>query len=236
MGHLLGAVDLGKLDEQRGVVQNEKRQGENQPYGVTRQLITENTYPVGHPYSWSTIGRWRISMRPRSRTSGSGSGRITARQTRGSSVAGDIDPETAKRKVETYFGDIPAGPPSRVTGSGSRNGRAPTADRSTTGCRSPVSTWSGTSRAGGARMRSISIWSATSSPSGRRRVSTSGSSTTTRPRRMPAPMSVCGRSADSFLSTRRCSRARTSRPSRRRSPRSSSDSSGTARPRRSSTG
>ena len=36
MGHLLGAVDQGKLDEQRGVVQNEKRQGENQPYGVTR--------------------------------------------------------------------------------------------------------------------------------------------------------------------------------------------------------
>ena len=56
MGHLLGAVDQGKLDEQRGVVQNEKRQGENQPYGVTRQLITENTYPPGHPYSWSTIG------------------------------------------------------------------------------------------------------------------------------------------------------------------------------------
>ena len=56
MGHLLGAITQEKLDEQRGVVQNEKRQGENQPYGVTRQLLTENTYPKGHPYSWTTIG------------------------------------------------------------------------------------------------------------------------------------------------------------------------------------
>ncbi len=56
MGHLLGAIDEEKLTEQRGVVQNEKRQGENRPYGVTRQLLTENTYPVGHPYSWTTIG------------------------------------------------------------------------------------------------------------------------------------------------------------------------------------
>ena len=40
MGHLLGAIDQKKLDEQRGVVQNEKRQGENQPYGKVDELIT----------------------------------------------------------------------------------------------------------------------------------------------------------------------------------------------------
>ena len=56
MGHLLGAIDQKKLDEQRGVVQNEKRQGENQPYGKVDELITTSTYPVGHPYSWETIG------------------------------------------------------------------------------------------------------------------------------------------------------------------------------------
>ena len=56
MGHLLGVLDQKKLDLQRGVVQNEKRQGENQPYGVTEQILTENTYPVGHPYSWTVIG------------------------------------------------------------------------------------------------------------------------------------------------------------------------------------
>ena len=56
MGHLLGAIDQKKLDEQRGVVQNEKRQRENQPYGKVDNLVATNTYPAGHPYSWTTIG------------------------------------------------------------------------------------------------------------------------------------------------------------------------------------
>src|SRR5208282_1245276 len=56
MGHLLGSIDQTRLDTQRGVVQNEKRQGENQPYGVTEELITKATAPVGHPYSWTVIG------------------------------------------------------------------------------------------------------------------------------------------------------------------------------------
>ena len=111
MGHLLGAIDQTKLDEQRGVVQNEKRQGENGPYGVTRQLITENTYPVGHPYSWTTIGSMEDldaasleDVREWFRTYYGAANAVVV-------VAGDIDPETTKQKVETYFGDIPAGPP-----------------------------------------------------------------------------------------------------------------------------
>ena len=56
MGHLLGAIDQETLDLQRGVVQNEKRQGENQPYGLAEELITKATYPAGHPYSWTVIG------------------------------------------------------------------------------------------------------------------------------------------------------------------------------------
>ena len=56
MGHLLGAIDQKTLDLQRGVVQNEKRQGENQPYGLAYELITKATYPAGHPYSWTVIG------------------------------------------------------------------------------------------------------------------------------------------------------------------------------------
>ena len=47
MGHMLGAIDQEKLDEQRGVVQNEKRQGENEPYGKAFRLMFENTYPEG---------------------------------------------------------------------------------------------------------------------------------------------------------------------------------------------
>src|SRR5512136_2030133 len=56
MGHLLGAVNQARLDEQRGVVQNEKRQGENEPYGRVEELIQTAVYPKGHPYSWTTIG------------------------------------------------------------------------------------------------------------------------------------------------------------------------------------
>ncbi len=111
MGHLLGALDQKTLDLQRGVVQNEKRQGENQPYGVTRQLITQNTYPAGHPYSWTTIGDMAdldaASMKDVQewfKTYYGPSNVVIV-------VAGDIDAKTAKEKVEKYFGDIPAGPP-----------------------------------------------------------------------------------------------------------------------------
>ena len=111
MGHLLGVLDQKKLDLQRGVVQNEKRQGENQPYGVTEEIITENTYPVGHPYSWTVIG----SMKDLDAASMSdvqewfktyyGPNNVTV------VIAGDITPEVAKEKVEKYYGDIPPGPP-----------------------------------------------------------------------------------------------------------------------------
>jgi len=111
MGHLLGSFDQKTLDLQRGVVQNEKRQGENQPYGVTEQLITENTYPAGHPYSWTVIG----SMEDLNAAS-MGDVKEWFKTYYGPSnavlvLAGDIDLHTAKEKVEKYFGDIPAGPP-----------------------------------------------------------------------------------------------------------------------------
>ncbi|MES2106327.1 MAG: pitrilysin family protein [Pseudomonadota bacterium] len=111
MGHLLGVLDQKKLDLQRGVVQNEKRQGENQPYGVTRQLLTENTYPVGHPYSWTVIGSMKdldaASMEDVQEwfKTNYGPNNVTL------VLAGDITPEAARQKVEKYYGDIPAGPP-----------------------------------------------------------------------------------------------------------------------------
>ncbi|TAL43782.1 MAG: insulinase family protein, partial [Chitinophagaceae bacterium] len=111
MGHLVGAIDSAKLNEQRGVVQNEKRQGENQPYGIAWELTTKNTYPAGHPYSWTVIG----SMEDLNAASlddvkewfktyyGPNNAVIV--------VAGDIDANTALEKVKKYFGDIPPGPP-----------------------------------------------------------------------------------------------------------------------------
>mgnify|MGYP001039527592 CR=1 FL=1 len=56
-----GLSSTGVIDLQRGVVQNEKRQRENQPYGLVEQTITENTWPANHPYSWTVIGSMLIA-------------------------------------------------------------------------------------------------------------------------------------------------------------------------------
>ncbi|QJE03197.1 insulinase family protein [Massilia forsythiae] len=111
MGHLLGVLDRKKLDLQRGVVQNEKRQRENQPYGVVDQIVTENTWPRGHPYSWTVIG----SMADLDAASMTDVGAWFKANYGPNNVvlvlAGDIDPATARAKVERYYGDIPPGPP-----------------------------------------------------------------------------------------------------------------------------
>ena len=111
MGHLLGAITQAKLDEQRGVVQNEKRQGENEPYGKVWDFLTPRLYPANHPYSWTVIGSMEdLDAAKLDDVKGwfqSYYGPANAVLV----VAGDIDVATAKAKVERYFGDIPSGPP-----------------------------------------------------------------------------------------------------------------------------
>jgi len=111
MGHLTGAIDQAKLDEQRGVVQNEKRQGENQPYGLVWRNIMQNTYPAGHPYSWPTIGSMEdlnaASVEDVKEWFQTYYGAANAVL----SISGDVNAAEIKTKVEKYFGDIPAGPP-----------------------------------------------------------------------------------------------------------------------------
>lgn len=110
MGHFLGAVDQARLDEQRGVVKNEKRQGENQPYGQAYEALFRASFPAGHPYHHMPIGsmadldaatlddvHWWFR---------SGYGPNNAVLV----LAGDIDLDTAREKVGRYFGHIPAGP------------------------------------------------------------------------------------------------------------------------------
>jgi zinc protease len=110
MGHLTGAITQAVLDEQRGVVQNEKRQGDNQPYGLFRYKMVEGLFPATHPYGHTTIG----SMADLDAAS-LGDVKSWFNQHYGPNnavlvLAGDIDVETAKKKVEKYFGDIPRGP------------------------------------------------------------------------------------------------------------------------------
>jgi zinc protease len=111
MGHLLGAIGQKELDTQRGVVQNEKRQGENRPYGRTYENLLANSFPANHPYHHNVIGsmadldaasladvkRWFHDYYGAANTT------IV--------LAGDITPVVARSKLEKYFGDIPAGPP-----------------------------------------------------------------------------------------------------------------------------
>ena len=110
MGHLLGAIDQKVLDEQRGVVQNEKRQRQNLPYGKVSEVITTSTYPAGHPYSWETIGSMddlnAASLEDVKEWFRTWYGAANAVLV----IAGDVTAAEAKQKVEKYFGDIPAGP------------------------------------------------------------------------------------------------------------------------------
>ena len=110
MGHLLGAIDQERLDEQRGVVQNEKRQGENNPYGKQWDYLTKAMYPKGHPYSWTVIGEMEdlnaASLEDVQQWFRSYYGAANAVV----AVAGDINPEEVYQKVVNYFGDIPPGP------------------------------------------------------------------------------------------------------------------------------
>ncbi|WP_049620756.1 M16 family metallopeptidase [Frateuria defendens] len=111
MGHLLGAIGQKELDTQRGVVQNEKRQGENRPYGRVDQNILSNTYPGNHPYQHDTIG----SMADLDAAS-LADVKLWFHDNYGAAnttlvLAGDITVAEARAKAEKYFGDIPAGPP-----------------------------------------------------------------------------------------------------------------------------
>jgi len=111
MGHLLGAVTQAKLDEQRGVVQNEKRQGENQPYGKVWELISKGTYPAGHPYSWTVIGSMEDlnaatleDVHEWFKTYYGPNNAVLV-------IAGDVNTQEVYEKVKKFFGDIPPGPP-----------------------------------------------------------------------------------------------------------------------------
>ncbi len=110
MGYLLGAVTQEKLDNQRGVVQNEKRQGDNAPGGLVEYEVLGNLFPEGHPYHHSTIG----SMADLDAASLADVKQwFMDKYGPNNSVlvlAGDITAAEARPLVEKYFGAIKAGP------------------------------------------------------------------------------------------------------------------------------
>jgi predicted Zn-dependent peptidase len=110
MGYLLGQVSQEVLDLQRGVVQNEKRQGDNQPYGLTYYATLEALFPEGHPYRHSTIGSMADLDAASMETV-----RDWFRQNYGPNnailvLSGDIDEAKARELSQRYFGAIARGP------------------------------------------------------------------------------------------------------------------------------
>lgn len=110
MGYMLGAISQETLDLQRGVVQNEKRQGDNQPYGLSEYAQLEGLFPEGHPYRHSTIGSMAdldaASMETVRDWFCSKYGPNNAVLV----LAGDIDEAEARRLTTKYFGPIARGP------------------------------------------------------------------------------------------------------------------------------
>ncbi|MGB9907121.1 MAG: M16 family metallopeptidase [Candidatus Saccharicenans sp.] len=111
MGHLKGAIDQAKLDEQRGVVQNELRQYANEPYSIAEELMVKALFPAGHPYSWTVGGSIedldRASLQDVQDWFASYYGPNNAVVV----IAGDINPREVLEKVKKYFGSIPPSPP-----------------------------------------------------------------------------------------------------------------------------
>ncbi len=117
MGYLVQAMSPSKVDGQRDVVKNERRQSyENRPYGMAELTLGENLYPPDHPYHWPTIG----SMEDLSAASyedvvdffkkyyGPNNASLC--------IGGDIDPVKTRALVEKWFGEIPSGPPVAAPG------------------------------------------------------------------------------------------------------------------------
>jgi len=110
MGFLLDTLDLAKINAQRDIVKNERRQSyDNQPYGRVIEIFSAAMYPKGHPYSWPVIGSmtdlsaaseedvkafFRLYYAPNNSTI---------------AIVGDFDPVQAKAWITKYFGDLPQG-------------------------------------------------------------------------------------------------------------------------------
>ncbi len=111
MGWFLPGVTQAKLDNQRDVVKNERRQNyENRPYGMSSAWISAALYPPEHPYHWLTIGSQEdLTAASLDDVKGFFS-RWYGPNNATLAIGGDIEPKAALALVEKYFGPIPRGP------------------------------------------------------------------------------------------------------------------------------
>jgi len=110
MGYLLDSLDIAKLNAQRDVVKNERRQSvDNRPYGLANEILAGAIYPASHPYSWPVIG----SMKDLSAASENDVKEFFrlyyAPNNAFLAIAGDFQTSQAKTWVTKYFGSLPRG-------------------------------------------------------------------------------------------------------------------------------
>lgn len=110
MGFLLDAMSEEKVNGQREVVKNERRQSyENRPYGLAEETILKHFYPQDHPYSWPVIGSME-DLDAASYDDVVGFCKHYYIPNNATLViAGDIDPVETRKKVEYWFSDVPRG-------------------------------------------------------------------------------------------------------------------------------
>ena len=112
MGFLLDSLDLAKLNAQRDIVKNERRQGvDNQPYGRAGEILAQATYPASHPYSWDVIGSMADLSAATEEDVKSFFRLYYAPNNAYLAIVGDFDVAQAKAWIAKYFGSIPRGKP-----------------------------------------------------------------------------------------------------------------------------
>ncbi len=111
MGNLLPTMSQSKLDLQRDVVKNERRQSyDNVPYGRAYETLLKAVYPAGHPYSWSTIGSMDDLSAASLEDVSNFFRTYYAPNNASLSIAGDFNADSVKRLIHENFGWIPRGP------------------------------------------------------------------------------------------------------------------------------
>ncbi|MCX6225081.1 MAG: pitrilysin family protein, partial [Bacteroidia bacterium] len=111
LGFLTNAINKKALNIQQNVVQNEKRQYEdNAPYGYTDWVISKNLYPKGHPYSWTVIGEMEDLFKASVEDAKTFHDKFYVPNNATMVLSGDFNPAEAKKLIEKYFGEIKAGP------------------------------------------------------------------------------------------------------------------------------
>jgi len=112
MGYLLDAMSPARVDGQRDVVKNERRQSyENRPYGLAFLELSRMLFPDQHPYSWPTIGYMEDLSAATYDDVVAFFKKYYVPNNASLVIAGDIDLDRAQQLVEKWFSEIPRGQP-----------------------------------------------------------------------------------------------------------------------------